>query len=93
MAEQFAIGELAEGFTHVNGPPRWVEVTVCTGPIYHANGQFGYAVECPALGHSGHSTGRWFCPSLRKKRPPRDDLQIVRWADCPWQPEKVLIAQ
>ena len=26
---------------------------------------------------------------LRKKRPPREDLQIVRWADCPWQPEKV----
>jgi hypothetical protein len=26
---------------------------------------------------------------LRRKRPPREDLQIVRWADCPWQPEGV----
>lgn len=27
--------------------------------------------------------------SLRKKRPPREDLQIARWDQCPWQPEKI----
>lgn len=26
---------------------------------------------------------------LRKKRPPREDLQIVRWSECPWQPQQV----
>jgi hypothetical protein len=26
---------------------------------------------------------------LRKKRPPRKDLEVVRWADCPWQPESI----
>ena len=42
-----------------------------------------YVVRC--------ADGREFSPrpqSLKKKRPPREDLQIVRWADCPWQPEK-----
>jgi hypothetical protein len=27
--------------------------------------------------------------NLRKKRPPREDLQIVRWDQCPWQPDEV----
>lgn len=32
----------------------------------------------------------WVAPEhLRKKRPPRDDLQIKRWDECPWQPEKI----
>lgn len=26
---------------------------------------------------------------LRKKRPPRDDLKVVRWDECPWQPESI----
>lgn len=26
---------------------------------------------------------------LRKKRPPRDDLKLVRWSECPWQPESL----
>lgn len=25
--------------------------------------------------------------NLRKKRPPAKDRDVVRWADCPWQPE------
>lgn len=29
---------------------------------------------------------------LRKKRPPRKDLEVVRWSDIPWwQPNKVII--
>lgn len=27
--------------------------------------------------------------NLRKKRPPREDLKVVRWDQCPWQPEKI----
>jgi hypothetical protein len=26
---------------------------------------------------------------LRKRRPPRQDLEIVRWDQCPWQPKQV----
>lgn len=26
---------------------------------------------------------------LRKKRPPREDLQVARWDECPWQPESI----
>jgi hypothetical protein len=26
---------------------------------------------------------------LRKKKPPREDLQLVRWSECPWQPESI----
>lgn len=26
---------------------------------------------------------------LRKKRPPREDLQVTRWSECPWQPESI----
>lgn len=29
--------------------------------------------------------------SLRKKRPPREDLQLVRWSQCPWQPHGVRV--
>lgn len=30
----------------------------------------------------------WVAPEhLRKKRPPRDDLKVRRWDECPWQPE------
>lgn len=27
--------------------------------------------------------------NLRKKKPPREDLQVMRWDQCPWQPEKI----
>jgi hypothetical protein len=26
---------------------------------------------------------------LRKKKPPREDLKLVRWDQCPWQPESI----
>lgn len=26
---------------------------------------------------------------LRKKKPPREDLRLVRWDECPWQPQQV----
>lgn len=26
---------------------------------------------------------------LRKKKPPREDLKVVRWDQCPWQPETI----
>jgi len=29
--------------------------------------------------------------NIRKKRPPRKDREIVRWNDCPWQPESLRV--
>lgn len=26
---------------------------------------------------------------IRKIEPPRDDLQVVQWSACPWQPQQV----
>jgi hypothetical protein len=41
-----------------------------------------YTSEC--------SDKTWVAPEfLRKKRPPRDDLGIKRWDECPWQPETI----
>jgi hypothetical protein len=28
---------------------------------------------------------------LRKKRPPREDLKVTTWDECPWQPEEVQV--
>jgi hypothetical protein len=28
---------------------------------------------------------------LRLKKPPREDLQVVRWDTCPWQPEELRV--
>lgn len=35
--------------------------------------------------------GGWVAPPeyLRKKRPPREDLKVGRWDECPWQPAKM----
>lgn len=36
------------------------------------------------------SDGFWYSPeNLQKKKPPREDLRIVRWDQCPWQPESI----
>jgi len=28
---------------------------------------------------------------LRKKEPPSDGRQVVRWADCPWHPKSIAV--
>lgn len=45
---------------------------------------YGYSVRA--------ADGRKVCVTpdqLRKKRPPREDLKVVRWDQCPWQPERI----
>lgn len=38
-----------------------------------------------------HDGKTFFCQPkiLRKIEPPREDLQLVCWTDCPWQPAQV----
>jgi hypothetical protein len=63
------------------------------GPFYDMNDDrmhFGpfYIVE----GYNEESPGTGWCEqpcNLRKKRPPGEDLKVVRWDQCPWQPETI----
>jgi hypothetical protein len=96
MAETFQVGELCEAKTvRLGGGIKWVEATVISG--LHETGIQGigkaYAMECPAVGRPPPPWIVWYSTpeSLRKIRPPYDGNQIVKWDDCPWQPEKVLI--
>lgn len=66
------------------------EVTVIRCLAYWPNtrGEVEYGYVC-AHRYTGRS-GQIFAPDqLRKKRPPREDLKVVRWDQCPWQPEKI----
>lgn len=94
-SETFDVGEIAI-YCRPGSPHFGVEVTILSGlrmsrqtdqrtgevtfePGYKIDGPFGPLVN-----------GRpWGCPPqwLKKKRPPRKDRDVVRWADCPWQPE------
>jgi hypothetical protein len=63
-----------------------LELTLWNDPILNVKG------ESPCYECRNPVYGLLFVAEpheLKKKRPPRDDFQIVRWADCPWQPEKV----
>jgi hypothetical protein len=92
-SETFAIGEVAvlcnlTILTHRNG----LEVEIIGGlenrPAIRTNGDhvviLGYEVRDPTGEITITAPHR-----LRKKRPPRNDLQVVRWDQCPWQPETI----
>lgn len=89
--QRFSIGDIAiviDCFTNPSLNGR--EVTIISGLRQwqtRRNGEryMGYGTD---LAEKGIRYA--FRPSqLRKKRPPREDLQVVRWAQCPWQPEQV----
>lgn len=50
-----------------------------------SNGQYenGYVIEVDGNEYIA------LPDQLRKKRPPRENLQLVRWDQCPWQPAQV----
>lgn len=96
--DKFEIGEVAEFISSIPGHNR--DVTI-VGPLQARN----FKQPCPLTGRSGGVTylmcdpadapeqqrqGRAVWPfQLRKKHQPRDDLQVVRWSECPWQPQTV----
>lgn len=53
----------------------------------HDDIRAGYAVGYWARDEAGEFF--YFADQLKRREPPRDELQIVRWADCPWQPEHI----
>lgn len=89
---KFKVGEIAIWVLADDPQGNGQECTI-TGPLEFATARdridgsidsnWGYDVE--------DAEGRWFAfeNELAKRKPPRDDLSVVRWADCPWQPERV----
>lgn len=92
--ETYAVGEVCEIYSDKRAA--WVEATVVS-PAEHGTyedcGQIYTGVKYPIeLDGKTINNGKRIVgipPKMRKKRPPRDDLKIVRWADCPWQPEGI----
>ncbi len=93
-SEQYAIGEVAiywrPGATGhgqevtIVGAPSWRHVRDrVTGVLVN---RFVYPLA--ELSPDGK---RWSVSPdrLRKKKPPRKDLEVVRWDQCPWQPESL----
>jgi hypothetical protein len=87
--QHFEIGELAY---HI----RWRCSVIITGPIMMTTGvrvdtgEVRIGPAYPVVRHDDASGG-WSAPAyeLRKIPPPREDLQVVRWIDMPWQPNRV----
>ena len=65
-----------------------------TGPLEMRNSRVLFSGEVTArlrYAIRAHD-GKNFCVqphSLKKKRPPREDWRLVRWSECPWQPQTV----
>jgi hypothetical protein len=85
MSEKLQVGDVAILLIHPDAHPDLVKyqggevVLVAYHVIVNA-----WEVRAP--------DGFEFCAKervLRKRRGPRDDLQLVRWSECPWQPEQV----
>jgi hypothetical protein len=85
--ERFAVGEIAIAIHSEHGRLDGEEVIVTHpyGPYLSINGglAYGYVVEWQGEQYLARPH------QLRKKRPPREDLQVVRWDQCPWQPERI----
>lgn len=98
--DRFEVGEIAI----VHSPGSWThgrEALLLAGPFYgpvfsNQSGKitvchhFDVEIDGRRIGSSGNTLSKPIT-QLRKKRPPREDLQVVRWAECPWQPEQVRV--
>ena len=98
-AVTFAIGEIAILCPPVDVPgiaggiPRGSEVTIASGLVLRRPKWPDGKIDVPMYVYLIHtSEGRQYCcpPGwLRKKKPPREDLSVVHWDQCPWQPESL----
>ena len=98
----FSIGEVAI-FWKPGFPNHGKELTILSGMQWRrtrgsSDGivREGWRYECDATNlvegpYSAKPGQKTFVAPeyLRKKRPPRKDLEVIRWDQCPWQPESV----
>jgi hypothetical protein len=89
-SEQFSIGEIAIVIAANFHPENIGQEVEIVGPL-----QMRYSRQTGAHIHTyrmRRGDGKEFAVHphhLRKKRPPREDLQVMRWDQCPWQPENI----
>lgn len=69
-----------------------VIIGTASGPRYDGKSGAGFTLEIEGrrVGPRGRRILR-FAAELVKKKPPREDLQIVRWDSCPWQPQELRV--
>lgn len=97
----FEVGEVAIWIKHgsvnygrevtIVGPPKFARVRSTWTDTVRL--QWSYPIECPDAVYGPYKSAvpqSWAEPKyLRKKKPPREDLKVVRWDQCPWQPETI----
>lgn len=89
--ELFAIGEIVV-WTRCYSKPALIgeETTILSGLEYKNLSHSGLAWAYKTSHVDEHGVHFYAMPAqIRKKKPPREDLKVVRWDQCPWQPETV----
>ena len=85
MTDRFQIGEVA--IVQNTGTRRDGNECIVIGALTNRKIESGDWVLSYAVIFDGvHYAAR--PQHLRKKKPPRDDLKVTRWIDCPWHPKK-----
>ncbi len=89
-SEQFAVGEIAMVIAarfHAENIGQEVEII---GPLQmHYSRQRGKYIRAYTMRRGDGEEFVVHPHHLRKKHPPREDLQVTRWSECPWQPESI----
>lgn len=93
MSEKFEVGEVAIAIGWMSYSAIWngSEVLVVEGLAVRRSIGFsgkGYCDQCYLVKTvDGHVWAPDPC-QLRKKPPHREDHQLVKWSECPWQPSR-----
>lgn len=91
--QMFAVGEIAIAAGDPGNPYFGTDVLI-VGPQefgvveYVSSGRIAEGWFYRVRTHDGKT---WSASNedLRKKKPPRDDLKVIRWDECSWQPESI----